>query len=59
VAKEPAIPFPESLCHRCEAARQVKTAASVFILCSALPDKYPRQPVVRCAAFQAKPGSDV
>ncbi len=45
------VPFPQSLCHRCAALKQVKGANSVFLMCTALPNKYPRQPVVRCPAF--------
>ena len=48
-------PFPESLCHRCEAVKQVKGANSVFLMCTALPVKYPRQPVRQCPAFRLKP----
>jgi len=50
------LPYPESLCHRCAAPpRYVRTAASVFILCPLLPDKYPRQPVLRCPLFRPLP----
>ena len=50
-------PFPESICHRCEALKKVKGANSVFLMCTALPDKYPRQPVSECPAFrEKKPG---
>jgi hypothetical protein len=45
-------PFPESLCHRCAARRYVQGRATVFILCTALPEKYPRQPVLRCPAHR-------
>lgn len=46
-------PFPQSLCHRCAAPpRLVKTGRSVFILCPLLPQKYPPQPVLRCALFR-------
>ena len=44
-------PYPESLCHRCLGLREVKTARSVFLMCLRLPEKYPRQPVLACAAF--------
>jgi hypothetical protein len=37
-------PFPDSICHRCAAHRYVEGRATVFVLCTALPDKYPRQP---------------
>ncbi len=48
-------PFPESLCHRCAApARYVRTAASTFILCPLLPEKYPDQPVLRCPLFRSR-----
>ena len=49
-----ALPFPESLCHRCTAMRQVATKTSSFLMCTALPVKYPRQPVARCPAFTAR-----
>jgi hypothetical protein len=45
-------PFPESLCHRCGACRTVIAARSVFVRCTALPQKYPRQPVTDCEAFR-------
>ena len=44
-------PFPESLCHRCKAVKKVKGANSVFLMCTALPVKYPPQPVRACPAF--------
>ena len=51
-----ALPFPESLCHRCAAPpRYVRTGRSVFILCPLLPNKYPPQPVKRCALFTPLP----
>lgn len=47
-----ALPFPESLCHRCGAPpRYVRTRAATYILCPRLPHKYPPQPVVECALF--------
>ena len=48
----PALPFPDSLCHRCRWHRLVQTARSTFVLCGApgLP-KYPPQPVRACPAF--------
>ena len=56
--RPPALPFPESLCHRCAAPpRYVRTEQSVFILCPVLPNKYPRQPVLRCPAFTPSPPS--
>ncbi len=57
----PALPFPESLCHKCAAPpRYVESKTSVFIMCplggptapAGKPDKYPRQPVVRCPLFR-------
>ncbi len=51
----PSVPFPESLCHRCDAPpRYVETKTSVFILCPRLPVKYPRQPVLVCSAFRPR-----
>lgn len=47
-------PYPTSLCHRCGACRYVEGKASVFVLCTALPVKYPPQPVLRCAAFRER-----
>jgi hypothetical protein len=38
-------PFPESLCWRCAHHREIGGARSVFVMCEALPVKYPRQPV--------------
>ncbi len=49
------LPYPQSLCHRCEALRLIKGARSTFLMCSALPQKYPPQPVVACGAFRKKP----
>ena len=50
-----AVPFPESLCHRCAAPpKYVRTKTSVFIQCPLLPDKYPRQPVLSCPLFQPR-----
>ena len=49
------VPFPESLCHRCDAPpRYVRTARSVFILCPRLAVKYPAQPVLSCPAFRPR-----
>lgn len=46
-------PFADSLCHRCAVPpRYVKTATSTFVLCPAVPEKYPRQPVRACPAFR-------
>jgi hypothetical protein len=51
----PALPFPDSLCHRCAAPpRYVRTPSSTFILCPLLPEKYPRQPVRQCPLFRAR-----
>lgn len=44
-------PFPDSLCHTCVAHRYVPTRTSTFIQCTALPVKYPRQPVEACPAY--------
>ena len=56
-----ALPFPESLCHLCANSRTVETKTSTFLMCTALPTKYPRQPVSTCPAFAPKsdqlPGS--
>lgn len=46
-------PFPSSLCHRCAAHRYIQSGrGSVFILCSRLSQKYPRQPVSFCSVFE-------
>ncbi len=47
-----ALPFPDSLCHRCAERRVVAGARSSFLLCSAGEDRYPRQPVVTCPLFR-------
>ncbi len=51
----PEVPYPNSLCHRCAARRYVKGRAALFVLCTALPEKYPLQPVIRCVAFLQEP----
>lgn len=51
------LPFPSSLCHRCESPRYIRSGrGSVFILCPLLPQKYPPQPVRSCPLF--RPRSD-
>jgi hypothetical protein len=40
------------LCWQCTALRVVRSARSVFVMCQALPIKYPRQPVAACPAFE-------
>jgi hypothetical protein len=45
-------PFPDSLCHGCAARRYVRTKTSLFVMCTALDVKYPRQPVTACGAFR-------
>ena len=47
----PLLPFPDSLCHDCAHLRYVRTATTTFLLCHALPDKYPPQPVRACLVF--------
>ena len=47
------LPFPDSICHRCASSRTVATKTSKFLLCTALTTKYPRQPIVKCPAFEA------
>jgi hypothetical protein len=46
-------PFAESLCWRCANHRPIRAARSVFVMCTALAVKYPRQPVTTCPSFQA------
>jgi len=48
----PARPFAESLCWRCVNHRALQGARSVFLMCQALPLRYPRQPVAACPAFR-------
>lgn len=50
-ADEAPLPSPISLCPRCAAHRSVETRTSRFLLCTALPVKYPRQPVSACLAY--------
>jgi hypothetical protein len=54
-AGTPDRPFSDSLCHRCRHHRLVRGRASSFIHCTALPVKYPPQPVRACPAYE--PGS--
>jgi uncharacterized protein (TIGR00290 family) len=42
-----------SLCERCDFCRKVRGRQSTFLMCTALSEKYPRQPVLECAAFRA------
>ena len=46
--------FPESLCHRCANSRTITTKTSTFLMCTALPTKYPRQPILACPALQPR-----
>jgi hypothetical protein len=48
-----ALPFPDSICPGCANSRIVATKTSKFLLCTALTTKYPRQPIVKCPAFEA------
>ena len=50
-------PFPESICHGCVSLKTVRGANSVFLMCTALPQKYPPQPVRECRAFRLEPTS--
>lgn len=47
-------PYPDSLCHRCAASRLVRGRATSFVLCTALPEKYPPQPVRACREFRPR-----
>jgi hypothetical protein len=49
------LPFPSSLCHRCAAAKYVQTKTSIYVLCGAMPQKYPPQPVEQCELFRKRP----
>ena len=51
--------FADSLCWRCVNHRAVRGARSIFLMCEALPVKYPRQPVVTCPAFRPSGGKTV
>jgi hypothetical protein len=51
----PAPPYVGSLCLVCRHHRPVHTKTSTFILCTALPDKYPRQPMVTCLVYERAP----
>ncbi len=53
--KVPSPPYPASICHRCAAHRYVMGRATLFVRCTALPRKYPSQPVLQCRAFRAEP----
>jgi hypothetical protein len=44
--------FPYSLCHHCDARRYVPAKGNVFIRCTRLAVKYPRQPVRSCGAYR-------
>jgi hypothetical protein len=44
--------FADSLCPSCASHRDVETKTSRFLLCTALPVKYPRQPVALCPAYR-------
>ena len=54
-ARGGARPFADSLCWRCAHHRAIQAARSTFLMCSALPVKYPRQPVTACSAFRPAP----
>lgn len=43
-----------SLCLRCTFCRLLPGRQSTFLICTALAIKYPRQPVLDCAAFHPK-----
>jgi hypothetical protein len=47
---------PPSLCHTCEYMREVKgRRAQTYLLCrnTAIPEKYPPQPVIKCGGYQS------
>jgi RNA 2',3'-cyclic 3'-phosphodiesterase len=48
-------PFPDSLCHACVHHRDVLSKTSWFLMCTGLPEKYPRQPLLTCPGFQPAP----
>lgn len=50
------LPHARSLCHRCDACRAIVSGrGSIFLLCTARPEKYLPQPVMRCPVFSAAP----
>jgi hypothetical protein len=49
----PERPFADSLCHQCVHKRDVVTARSWFLRCTAIPSKYAPQPVLACPLFAA------
>jgi hypothetical protein len=55
-ADAPPPPHTGSLCLRCRHHRPIQTKTSTFVMCTALPVKYPRQPVRECPAFEAAGG---
>ncbi|HVV16437.1 MAG TPA: hypothetical protein VHH90_04470 [Polyangia bacterium] len=50
-------PFAGSLCWRCVHHRAITAPRSVFLLCNALPVKYPPQPVLACPLFRPRPAT--
>ena len=48
----PSKPFAQSLCWSCRAHRTVEGARTTFLMCTALPTKYPPQPVRACPAYR-------
>jgi hypothetical protein len=44
-----------SLCERCDLCRRVHGPRSTFFMCTALPERYPRQPVLVCDSFRVAP----
>lgn len=52
----PSLPHASSLCHRCGACRAVVSGrGSLFLMCTARPEKYLPQPLHRCHAFAPAP----
>lgn len=49
-------PYPESLCARCVGEKRIVGARSMFVMCTRLPNKYPRQPVLSCEAYGERDG---
>ena len=49
-------PFPLSACHRCAGSAYTGgRLGQLYLRCELLPERYPRQPVLRCPALQAPP----
>lgn len=50
--RAPTSGFADSVCWGCVSHRPVAGRNTTFVLCTALAEKYPRQPVHACQAFR-------